>query len=69
MVKSYLYIGTGLILLGVIVGVLNYLFHFPTLTPKWYGIRDMLRFSELQIILTIIGVALILYGRKKGVRM
>lgn len=64
---GYLYVGMSVILSGVIVGILNYLFHHRP--PAWYKFIDMQRFMELQIVLTLIGLAFIFYGiRSKKIR-
>ena len=63
-IKAWGEVWRRVILLGWIVGLTNYLFHYPRLQPKWYTIQDMLRFDELEIALIIIGVAFIIYAMR-----
>lgn len=64
---GYIYVGMSVIFSGVIVGMLNCLFHVRP--PAWYKFVDMQRFSELQLVLTLIGLAFIFYGiRSKKIR-
>lgn len=65
--KSFFYIGIILIIVGILWSTVNYIFHIPAYRPEWFDMMTMLRFIELNLIFTTVGIIIIIYGYFKSV--
>lgn len=65
--RSLLYIGVTLIVIGMLWSTVNYVFHMPDYRPKWFDMHTMMRLIELNLVFTAVGVLIIIYESSRTV--